>query len=46
MVERYLIQALVAGSEGRGLKRRKEGLKTARGMLDAGMGSVTAVHKP
>jgi hypothetical protein len=36
MVERYLIQAFVAGSEGRGLKRRKEGLMTASGVLDAG----------
>ena len=45
MVERYLIQALVAGSEGRGLKRSKEDLMTAPGILDAGtLGAVDVVH--
>jgi len=45
MVERYLIQALVAGSEGRGLKRRKEELIAVPGILDAAtLGAVDAVH--
>jgi hypothetical protein len=34
MVERHLVQALVAGSEGRGLKCRKEDPTTVPGMLD------------
>ena len=44
MVERHLIQALVAGSEGRGLKYRKEPTFVP-GMLDAApWGAVNAVH--
>ena len=44
MVERHLIQALVAGSEGRGLKCREEDTASVHGMLDAApWGAVTAV---